>query len=134
MKYLAALALLITGCVYQHRIIEGVEVQELGYTAAMLMDTGSFMSGLSVNELEINNDTVEFVTKRGVHGTAKLVEMKAIAGFDGKATLVPIVIMNLGKQGTPTKLFLVKANTMYEGILGRDYLSGTCVYVGKEYE
>ncbi len=129
MKYLAALTLLITGCVYQHRIIEGVEVQELGYTAAMLMDTGSFMSGLSVSELEVNDDIVEFVTKRGVHGTAKLVEMKAIAGFDGKATLVPVVKFSLGKRGTPTEMFLVHAETIYEAIIGRDYLAGTCVYV-----
>ncbi len=129
---MASLELLITECVYQHRIIEGVEVQELGYTAAMLMDTGSFMSGLSVNELEVNDDIVEFVTKRGVHGTAKLVEMKAIAGFDGKATLVPVVKFSLGKKGIPTEMFLVHAETIYEGIIGRDYLSGTCVYVGEE--
>ena len=128
--FIIAVTLLISGCVYQHKVIEGVKVQELGYTAAMLMDTGSSVSGLSVNELNINGDTAEFVTKRGVNASAKILEIKSIMGFDGKSTIGTIVMLKLTKKQIPIKMFLIKANTIYEGILGRDFLEGTCVYVG----
>ena len=133
MYYLVTLilTLLISGCVFQHKVIEGVEVQELGYTAAMLMDTGSSVSGLSVSDLNIKGNTVEFTTKRGVQASAKILEIKTITGFDGNSALVPIITLKLSKKQIPTKMFLIKADTIYEGILGRDYLKGTCVYVEK---